>query len=158
MELRRALLLFAIVLGLAAIASSYTRPAPERGASTEPGAPRSAGAPPRAEARPAAPPPPEVVFGGGHGMPATEHLRIGRAVTVTVRVPEPGQVELGGLGLSKVADPLTPARFDVLAARRARHVVRLLPASGAEPQTIGVLAVGRPKTRSRQRESPERGP
>ena len=60
---------------------------------------------------------------------------------MTVTVTEPGQVELEGLGLSSPAEPLTPARFAVLATAQDRHKVRFTPVDGGEGRTVGVLQV-----------------
>ena len=158
MEVRRALLLFAIVLGLAAIATSLSQPAPERRTETDPAPVRPEGSLPRAGARPPAPQLPEVGFSAGRGEPPTKSLLVGRAVTVTVEVREPGQVELVGLGLSNAADPRTPARFDVLATSPARHAVRFRPASGDPPRVLGILAVRVRGSRPRRREKLDAAP
>ena len=134
MELRRALLLFAIVLGLAAVATSISRP-PEREnraqepARSEPIDTPGSSAPLEIEFAPAASPP-------------TERMEAGLPATVVVKVSEAGQVEIEGLGLSGFAEPLTPARFDVLGKREQSHRV-LFRASGTdEAQTVGTLEVG----------------
>jgi hypothetical protein len=50
-------------------------------------------------------------------------------------------VALEGLGLVAAAEPLTPARFDVLGRRPGRHRVRFTAAGGDEAATVGTLAV-----------------
>ena len=62
---------------------------------------------------------------------------------MTVKVTAPGQVELEGLGLSAAAEPLTPARFEVLADRPGRHPVRFAPTQGDEARSVGVLRIVR---------------
>lgn len=62
--------------------------------------------------------------------------------TVVVRVSESGQVEIEGLGLSGFAEPLTPARFDVLTKQEQSHRVRFRAAGTDEAQTVGTLEVG----------------
>ena len=140
--MRRAILLFAIVLGLAAVATSISRPQdppveehPDRaqrrpGASSLPTAnPRPAGARER------------VLAFRARGQPRIRYLPAGRAAIVKVSVPQPGEVELEGLGLSAPAEPLTPARFEVLATEQDRHRVRFSPVAGGEARTAGVLQV-----------------
>ena len=138
MELRRALLLFAIVLGLAAVVTSISRPErAKRDVSN--GSPRtsepSASPGPRGD-RPAA-----IRFSAAE--PKARRLEAGRPATVSVRVPTPGQVELEGLGLSAAADRLTPARFEVLETRPGRYEVRFTPANGGEARTAGALRIVR---------------
>lgn len=140
MELRRALLLFALVLGVAAIASSVTRPRETK--RDEPPAVTGGQAPaPAISGRPRGPAAARIVFEAGEA-PATERLAAGRPATVTVEVRKSGLVELGGLGLNAPADPLTPARFEVLADREGRHPVRFTPSGSRESKTVGNLEVG----------------
>ena len=54
---------------------------------------------------------------------------------------EAGQVELGGLGLVAAADPLTPARFDVLTVEHGVHPIRFTEAGKNEARTIGTLQI-----------------
>ncbi len=141
MELRRALLLFAIVLGLAAIATSVSRPPDrddsKRDANPAPAAPSN----PTAETGPVPGGSVEVTFAPAQ-KPPTERVAAGRAATVVVEVDEPGDVELAGLGLTATAEPLTPARFEVLSAREGRHPVRITPSAGGAAQTLGTLEIG----------------
>jgi hypothetical protein len=135
-HVRRALLLFAIVLGLAALAAAVSQPQqeaeePQRGEMPAPTAvPRTGGA----EAA-------EIVF-PAEGRPRTKELELGRPATVVVQVSEPGEVSVEGLGLVATAEPLTPARFEVLGRDPSRHRIRFTPAgSGGEATTAGVLAI-----------------
>ncbi len=141
MELRRALLLFAIVLGLAAIATSVSR-SPDKNDSDkrESTAPATGGSTPTTRPQPAAGGPAEITFEPAR-QPPIERLRTGRPATVTVKVQDPGEVELVGLGLSAAAEPLTPARFEVLTAREGRYEVRLMPASGDRSSKLGTLDI-----------------
>jgi hypothetical protein len=140
MHLRRAMLLFAIVLGLAAMAAALTRPPAQRAP-----APPKAPSPSLAirETRPAA----QVRFDAAL-KPRTRSIEAGRRTVVTVDVEHPGQVELEGLDLTAAAEPLTPARFDVLALRAGRHEVLYTPAGELASRRSGVLRVfpagGRP--------------
>ena len=135
MELRRALLLFAIVLGLAAIATSVSRP-PERRERAQTPAPSE----PIASPRPGSSAPREIEFAPA-ARPPTKRLAAGRPATVVVEVTDSGQVEIEGLGLSGFAEPLTPTRFDVLTNHQGSHRVRFTAAGTDEAQTIGTLEV-----------------
>ena len=136
MELRRALLLFAIVLGLAAIATSVSRPREEgRDRPSEP-PPATAVATPR----PGPAEPLELRFDQASRR-RTRRLEAGRPATVIVAVDEPGQVEIKDLGLSAAAEPLTPARFDVLVSDEGRYPVRFTPAASSEGELVGTLDV-----------------
>ena len=112
-HLRRALLLFAIVLGLAAIAASVSRP---RSGSDQtdsfqaaPPAGEKERAPSAAPAPEGSPPAAQLTFFARD--PGAQRVEAGQAATVFVEVEEPGQVEIAELGVSAVAEPLTPARF-----------------------------------------------
>ena len=136
MELRRALLLFAIVLGLAAIATSVSRPRDrdEPEPTPPPTTPTASPQPNPARSR-------EITFEPAV-KPPTHELEAGRPATVVVTVDEPGQVEIESLGLSASAEPLTPARLEVLTSDEETHSITLRPARTGEPQTIGMLAIG----------------
>jgi hypothetical protein len=139
MHLRRALLLFAIVLGLAAIASSISPPEERRSR------PEPRQAQPEPEAGPRASPGRERVelrFATGK-VATTRTLRQGTPATVTTTVEAPGQVELDGLGLTAPAEPRTPATFDVLANEPGRYAVLFTPAGATEAKRLGTLVVTR---------------
>jgi hypothetical protein len=141
-ELRRALLLFAIVLGLAAIVSSLARP-PASEEQADRGGPRSEPAgptQPTAGSRPATRRTPVIRF-GTEGKPKTETLTAGTAATVRVRVQEPGLVNIAGLGLDGQAAPLTPARFDVLSTRPGRYEVRFTAVPDDRSRLVGFLQI-----------------
>jgi hypothetical protein len=140
-HLRRALLLFAIVLGLAAVAASVPRP---RGGSDQVGTP-----PPTTEVDrpPTASPAPdgslpalELTFLADD--PRAQRIRAGQAATVYVEVDEPGQVAIADLGMSAAAEPLTPARFDVLTPTTGRHPITFTPAAEEDVELrAGTLVV-----------------
>jgi hypothetical protein len=141
-HLRRALLLFAIVLGLAAVAASVSRPGSESDPLRTP-PPTTEEHPGTSTAAPApegAPAPVEVTFPAG--KPRARGIEAGQAATVLVDVEEAGQVGIEDLGMSAVADPLTPARFDVLTQATGRHAITFAPA-GAEDleKRVGTLVV-----------------
>jgi hypothetical protein len=145
-HLRRALLLFAIVLGLAAIAASVSRPRDEAGerATPEPGVPSVADSEEAPTVSPGTAatgePLAEVTFGDAGGG-RTRRVTPGQATTVVVEVDEPGQVEIPDLGLSATGDPLTPARFEIFPAQPGTLEVRFTSASGDESIPVGTLAV-----------------
>lgn len=145
MHLRRALLLFAIVLGLAAIAASVSRqpeesssPPPRSPAATEPEAPT-------VEPRPVT----------GAGAVTTieldagprERVRVdaGQPITLEVSVAEPGLVEIPMLGLSAFGEPLTPARFELFPSDTGRIEVKFTPVDTDETETAGTLVVAEPE-------------
>jgi hypothetical protein len=131
-ELRRVLLLFAIVLGLAAIVAAVSGSRSDR-TRTSASAPAL---PPAATARPGPARQTTIRFDAA-GPTVTRAARVDESVTVSVKVDEAGTVELQGLGLSDDAEPLTPARFDVLADRPGSHAVLLIPPNGVRARTIG---------------------
>jgi hypothetical protein len=136
-HLRRALILFAVVLGLAGLAAAVSKPGAHHGAgtSTSQGLPEATPAP-----QPEGAAPVRLGF-SDRGKPRTQRLRVGLAATVIVTVHVAGDVELHGLGLTLPAEPLTPARFDVLASQPGRYAVRFTPAAQGATKTIGVLRV-----------------
>jgi hypothetical protein len=138
-HIRRALLLFAIVLGMAALVASLSRP-PEERTATEPREERARGAETAAPEPPAADAPPRPVsFDAG----STERRRLpaGRAATLEVSVDEPGSVEVPGLGLSASTDEHTPARFEVFPTRPGRYEILFTPADGDESRPAGTVVV-----------------
>ena len=137
MHLRRALLLFAIVLGLAALAAGLSQPddssEPEQ-QTTAPSPSAPAGTEPGGET--------DLVFEATR--PRRRALEAGQAAEVLVEVHLPGQVVIAGLGLSATADPVTPARFDVLEERAGSYPILFAPAAGDEAtdaQRAGTLVI-----------------
>ena len=132
MHLRRALMLFALVLGLAALAAAGSRP---RHANQRlPAVPEPQASSPRAA-------PPSHASFSAQSRPRRQRVEAGRPATVTVSVAKPGQVEVPGLGLTAAAEPLTPARLDVLTPKGGRFDVLYTPAAGAASRRVGVLVV-----------------
>jgi hypothetical protein len=147
MDLRRALLLFAIVLGLAAIASSITRPSDDGGdGTTTDGATETrgeSGIQPAATSAPGTPPvdPATIRFSAG-AKRKVQKLEQGRPATVVVTVKVPAQVEIPSLGLTQPAEPVTPARFDLLVSEAGSHRIVLRPADAdSDVSQIGTLKV-----------------
>jgi hypothetical protein len=133
-HLRRALLLFAIVLGVAA-AFSVSRAGDDPEPEPAPTTPEPTVSP-RADSTRA---PVELYFDAGD--PKAHRMRAGQAATVFVSVAKPGQVEIADLGMSSTAEPLTPARFEVLTSRTGRFPITFAAAGGGEPADAGTLVV-----------------
>ena len=118
MHLRRALLLFAVVLGVAALLASLTGGARR---SDEPSEPATTSLLPELNPAPATRGPERLRFSEG-GKRERRKLDPGRAAVVTVEVEQPGQVELVGLGLTAPAEP--SRRPASTFSRAARAVTR----------------------------------
>jgi hypothetical protein len=148
-HLRRALLLFAIVLGMAALAASLSRPVADRAddRAAQPPAEqqrerepaRPAPRPPTAAPTPSSAPRAPLTFAAG--ADETRRVRAGEAATLEVAVDEPGSVEIPGLGLTATADPLTVARFEVFPSRPGRYEIVFTPAAGDDATPAGELVV-----------------
>lgn len=139
MHLRRALLLFAIVLGLAAVAASVSRPGDDSRDSEQ------AVSPPRTQGEPTVSPgtagEPPVTLRFNAEREQIRRLELGRAATLQVSVDEPGQVEIPLLGLAAPAEPVTPARFDIFASEAGRYPIGFTAASEDEPRPAGILDI-----------------
>jgi hypothetical protein len=125
-------LLFAIVLGLAAVAAavadrSTTRHAPSA-------------SPPRAAARGAQRQAAALIFDASRPRRRLG-LEVGRRAELIVRVAQPGQVTIPGLGLTDSAEKSTPAQFDVLTDRQGRYELVYMPAAAEAGRPAGVLVV-----------------
>jgi hypothetical protein len=141
-HLRRALLLFAIVLGVAALAASLSRPLDERAADRTAPQPRSPGSA-TVEPAPAPAPAPDVpaVISFDTAKNESRRMRAGDAATIEVSVPEAGTVEIADMGLSAATDRFTPARFDVFPTKPGRYPVRFIPAGNGADEPAGTLVV-----------------
>jgi hypothetical protein len=135
-HLRRALILFALVLGLTALAASIA-PAPRvrENTAVAPPAPLPAPATVPAEVPTlafSAPPP--------RRHPSTRKVVPGAHVVIEVTATRPGQARIPRLGRTGNITPATPARFDLLAPPPGRYDVIFQPplALGA-PVRIGTL-------------------
>jgi hypothetical protein len=139
-HLRRALLLFAIVIGLAAVAATVSGPRndDERDPLTTPPSPRE---PATASRGPGEPTQEAVSVRFDVDRNQTRRVTTGQPATVVVSVDEPGQVEIPLLGLDAPAEPLTPARFDVLTSEARRYPITFTPAEGDEAGPAGTLRV-----------------
>ena len=138
MHIRRALLLFAIVLGMAALVAALSRPVENRRDETTAREPSEPG-PATAAPSPAPSQPSVVSFDAAKDE--TKRLEQGAAATVEVSVAEAGDVEIPGLGLSVAATPFTPARFDILATDPGEYELLFAPAGGEATEAAGKLVV-----------------
>ena len=134
-QLRRVLLLFALVLGLSAVVASLAPPPePEKAAPKEQTGTPTVGAQDAIETESVtfkAPDPDDRAF-----KTPTRLVPSGSSLSVEVSVPEPGDIALDGLGLRQSADPLSPARFQLLAKPIGRYSVLFLP-TGGDPRLVG---------------------
>jgi hypothetical protein len=137
-HVRRALLLFAIVLGLAAIVASLSRPRDDSGRRAVTQRETTPTASP-GTATPSGHPAVELSFRSWKDQ--TRHLEADQAAIVVVEVDQPGQVEIPDLGLSHASEPTTPAQFDVLTSRSGRYEILFVSATGDEEQDAGTLIV-----------------
>ena len=140
MQLRRILLLFALVLGLSALVGSLAPPPEDdrnEGAAEAPVPTTPSAVPRRLEGgeriRFEAPAPGDESF-----TTRTRVVPSGSSLRVSVSVPVPGDVAIDGLGLRESASPLVPALFELLAEPEGRYSVLFLPVSG-EPRLVGRL-------------------
>jgi hypothetical protein len=142
-HLRRALLLFAIVLALAAVAATVSRPRDDGGDPSTPPAvqPSETGRAPTVSPGPEPPDPGTVELTFEAWRDQRRRLEARQPATVLVEVDEPGQVELPDLGLSESAEPFTPASFDVFASEPGRYRLLFTPADGDEAGSAGTLVV-----------------
>jgi hypothetical protein len=123
-HLRRALLLFAIVLGMAALVASLSRPIEERRSDSSQREPADT-TPPTASPTPAPDLPEALSFEASENE--TMRLQAGHAATVEVSVEEPGSVDI--------------PRMDVLASRPGPYQLLFTPAGGNPTEPAGRLVV-----------------
>jgi hypothetical protein len=130
-HLRRAILLFALVLGLTALAAAVS---PSRETELPPVTP--AAATPAADVLPR-----EIPFEAREsGRPPVRHARAGDHVVVTVASTEGGLVTIPRLGRTASVSAGDPARFDLLAPAAGSYDVMIeLSAAPTEPHRVGTL-------------------
>jgi hypothetical protein len=134
-HVRRALLLFALVLGLTALATAIA-PAPKREDAPVPTTPTPA--------RPAAE---DASFTfrapTGNRRPPVRRVTPGSHVTLAVAAADAGQVEIPRLGLNASVTANAPARFDLIAPGPGRYDVLFTPTVG-DAGRVGTLVTRRP--------------
>jgi hypothetical protein len=138
-HLRRALLLFAIVLALAAVAASVSRQGDDSRDSEQTASPPPTQGEPTVSPGTSGRPPVTLRFNAEREQ--VRRLEEGRAATLLVSVDEPGQVEIPLLGLAAAAEPVTPARFDIFASEAGRYPIGFTAATGDESRPAGILDV-----------------
>jgi hypothetical protein len=133
-HLRRAILLFALVLGLTAVAAavSPTRDTSQPAVAPAPAAPAGSTLPHT------------ITFAPREsGVPRVKYARAGEHLVVAVPVREGGLVTIPLLGRTATASPAAPVRFDLLAPPPGRYDVMFEPSGssgvGAEPRRVGTL-------------------
>jgi hypothetical protein len=130
MHLRRALLLFALVLGLAALAAAVS---PTREDPAPSAAPVAAAPPTPIVAR-------SVVFESlPKGKPRLQRARTGEHLLLMVASVESGLATVPKLGRTASVSPASPAQFDVLAPQAGRYDVMFEPTGAVEPRRVGTL-------------------
>lgn len=139
MHLRRALILFAVVLGVTALVAavaprgddnnSSTPTVPQTTPTTTPGS--ASGGPIRIE-----------LTAKRKGSPEDKRVKVGTHAIISVAVEEPGQASMPALGLTDDAEPRTPAAFDVFLDDPGRVIVQFEPAAG-EQQRVATIEVER---------------
>jgi hypothetical protein len=129
--LRRAILLFALVLGLTALAAAVS-PSSKSG---------SAGPTPAPGTRPAPVLPRTVAFQSREsGLPQIRRALTGEHLLLTVSSSEGGLVTIPRLGRTDSVTPAAPARFDLLGPQAGRYDVLLQLGGGpSEPRRVGTL-------------------
>jgi hypothetical protein len=146
-HLRRALLLLALVFGLAAVVASLSAPPEPAG--------ENAAAPPLRAPRPAPSPGAGGAYDGRGAVgldldarrrraaPVRRELPVGTHVVASVLVDAPGEASIEGLGLVAFAEPRAPARFDLLLDAPESYDVRFDPLGEDPPRTVATLVAER---------------
>jgi hypothetical protein len=134
-HLRRALLLFAIVLGLSAIVASVSRTdRGKHGAGAGP-ADETQALPKQGLARPV-----RVTFSSSDRN-RVRRVPVRQAVEVSVTARRAGLGAIGGLNVSGATEPNTAARFEVFQARPGSFQVSFTPAGTSDSKRLGTLLV-----------------
>jgi hypothetical protein len=134
-HLRRAILLFALVLGLTALAAAVSPSRDDGGRGGPGGSAALAPAPPAA-------PPRQIVLDArrapGRGAPVLR-AKENEHVIVMVRASQGGLATIPRLGRTASVSSAAAARFDLLAPAAGRYDVAFQPAGSREPRRIGTL-------------------
>ena len=127
MHLRRAILLFALVLGLAALAAAVSPTRQSKAPTLAPTPP-----PPGADALTR-----NLVFGAGG--PRARRAREGEHLVVSVASEAGGVATIPRLGRTASVSPSAPAQFDLLAPPAGRYDVMVAVSGSTEPRRVGTL-------------------
>jgi hypothetical protein len=128
-HLRRALLLFALVLGLTALVASIAPPPRHEAAAPAPTPDTESASPPVTLAWTFPP--------AGH-KPAVRRVTTGAHLVVAVSARAAGQASIPKLGRTIAMTETTPARFDLVAPPAGRYDVLFQPALG-EAARVGTI-------------------
>jgi hypothetical protein len=131
--LRRAILLFALVLGLTALAAAVS---PSRDDS------RGGGGNATLAPAPPASPPTQIVLDARRSpgrAPPVLRAKENEQVIVVVRASEGGLATIPRLGRTASVSAAAAARFDLLGPAPGRYDVTFEPAGSGEPRRIGTL-------------------
>jgi hypothetical protein len=139
-HLRRALLLFALVLGLTALATSIS-PSPRSTAPRAPSPP--AAAPHGATSAAGIPGVRNLAFHAppGRRAPAVQAVA-GQHLLVSVSSTLAGQASIPALGRTATVQPGTPATFDLVLPASGRYDVLYTPALGGASRRVGTVVAG----------------
>jgi hypothetical protein len=130
-HVRRAILLFALVLGLTALAAAVSPSRTTNQTSVSPAAPLPAGVVvPRT-----------VPFDARTRTARTRRVRPGEHVVISVASSEGGLATIPQLGLTASASPDAPAHFDVLAPSSGRYDVMIEAPDSSEPRRVGTILI-----------------
>ncbi len=129
-HLRRAILLFALVLGLTALAAAVSPSREDKSTVVAPAPPVST-----AEALPR-----QVVLDTRRARPLRPlRARVDEHIVVTVLASGGGLATIPRLGRTATVSAAAPARFDLLAPAAGRYDVMLEPSDSNEPRRVGTL-------------------
>ena len=133
MHLRRAILLFALVLGLTALAAAVS---PSRQDQTT--------VLPAPSVSPAEALPREVVLDARAGArgPRIVRARVDEHIVLSVLSARGGLAVIPRLGRTASVSPAAPARFDLLAPAAGSYAVVLTPSASLESRRVGTLVTG----------------
>jgi hypothetical protein len=126
---RRAILLFALVLGLAALAAAISPSRQAAGPALVP-PPAASGAAATGAGR-------QVTFSAGGKR--VRRAREGEHLLVSVSAEAGGIATIPRLGLTAAIAPAAPAQFDLLAPSPGRYDVLVSASDGSAPRRVGTL-------------------
>jgi hypothetical protein len=130
-HVRRAILLFALVLGLTALAAAVSPSRTTNQTTVSPAAPLPAGVVvPRT-----------VAFDARTKTARTRRATPGEHVLISVASSQGGLATIPQLGRTGSVSPDAPAQFDVLAPSSGRYDVMIQVSGSSEPRRVGTLVI-----------------